>query len=240
MSENQLATVTLMRFKGSKARWKAFVLMGKSPQALKDIPEMVLGKMMGSGSREGFGIWPDFGVYALLNIWKNREAASDFFSHHPFWNALKSISFEYYTIYLKPIQVKGLWDGICPFVVDSTRQNNIPLTAVLTRATIKFQYLARFWSFVPAASRAIRNRPGLILAIGIGEWPIFQQATFSIWETPESIDQYAYKSVEHKKVIKRTRATGWYQEELFARFIPFDSQGTWNGENLLKNYLNPK
>lgn len=61
--------------------------------------------------------------------------------------------------------------------------------------------------------------PGLIFSVGIGELPLIQQATFSIWENIEAMTDYAYKSPQHKKVIQMTQKINWYKEELFARFL---------------------
>jgi hypothetical protein len=77
----------------------------------------------------------------------------------------------------------------------------------------------------------------LIFAKGIGELPIVQQATFSLWRSKQEMTAYAYRDKHHTEVIKKTRELGWYKEELFAQFRPFRSEGTWNNINPLDEYL---
>jgi len=102
--------------------------------------------------------------------------------------------------------------------------------AVITRARIKWKYLWAFWKDVPAASKSLEPFDARWTGKGIGEWPLIQQATFSIWENQEAMMDFAYRNPEHRKVIQKTRKLGWYSEEMFARFHPVGMEGSWRGE----------
>ena len=95
-----------------------------------------------------------------------------------------------------------------------------------------------FWRFVPTSQRPIQKGcPGLIYTKGIGEAPLVQMATFSDWESLDALKNFAYNSPEHKEAIKRTHRIDWYKEEMFARFQPYRSMGSWGGQYLLSRYL---
>jgi hypothetical protein len=104
---------------------------------------------------------------------------------------------------------------------------------VLTRATIRWRRLRAFWSAVPAASDALEHREGLLFSTGIGETPVWRQATFSLWRSEDDIRAFAYKASAHADAIRRTYSEDWYSEELFARFAPIASEGTWGGRDPL-------
>ena len=40
---------------------------------------------------------------------------------------------------------------------------------------------------------------------GVGELPIIEQATISIWESEEKMKLYAYNNSEHMKIISKAR-----------------------------------
>ena len=118
--------------------------------------------------------------------------------------------------------------------------NNIGYTgivAVLTRATIRLNKLKGFWSNVDGVANIMASAPGYITSFGIGEAPVYRQATFSIWKSAADVKAFAYASKEHAEVIKKTRDENWYSEELFARFKPVASFGTINGKDPLENLI---
>ncbi|MBK8880414.1 MAG: DUF3291 domain-containing protein [Haliscomenobacter sp.] len=227
-----MVTFTLFRLNGWKNRWWGFRQMGLAPEQLARVKGLAFFKMLGAGAGNGFSIFPDFGTYCLLGVWQDDEDARRFFDTHPLFREFTGRSNSYQTFFLETIQAHGAWDGRQPFEGSAAMLAGRPI-AVITRARIRWKQLWRFWTFVPPVSASInRHQEGLLFAIGIGELPLIQQATFSIWRSPEAMKQYAYQSRLHQEVIKKTRELGWYSEELFARFQPAGFEGS--GENPLE------
>jgi hypothetical protein len=73
----------------------------------------------------------------------------------------------------------------------------------------------------------LKSSAGLIHAIGIGEAPLGLQGTFSIWESPKAIRDFAYQGAAHKAAIEATHRERWYAEELFARFAITEQSGSF-------------
>ena len=51
------------------------------------------------------------------------------------------------------------------------------------------------------------------------------QATFSIWDSEKDINNFAYKNINHKNIIDKTRSQKWYKEDLFVRFHLLSDSG---------------
>jgi hypothetical protein len=86
-----------------------------------------------------------------------------------------------------------------------------------------------FWRAVPPVSADLHRSPGLRLAVGIGEAPVGLQGTFSLWDTDDSLTDFAHRRGPHVEAIRRTAEVGWYAEELFARFAVLSVEGTFDG-----------
>jgi len=235
---DSITTLTLFRFPGLLSKIWAFGQMQFAHSSIRNTPGLSFYKLMGSGRELGFSPFPDWGVYALLGVWENEEAANTFFKHSEIYQRYQKMSSEQWTVFMKPINTKGLWSGGNPFTPSAELDANNSLIAVITRATIRTNKLIKFWRYVPTSQRPIQQGcEGLIYTKGVGEAPLVQMATFSVWENIESLKKFAYQSPEHQQAIKKTHQLNWYKEEMFARFQPYQSIGVWGGKDLLSSYL---
>lgn len=218
--------------KGEKA-W-GFRQMGLARSLLATYEGMRFGVLLGTGKGRGFSLRPDFRRYALLTSWENEAAASRFLKSASFYKDVQKKSEEVFTARLLPVLTKGKWKGHNPFTPLAAYPPDYtgPIIA-LTRARIRWQRLLPFWKHVPGVSAETGRALGLLAQTGMGEIPVIEQATLSIWENEKYLTDFAYKMRQHREVIQRTRSQHWYSEELFARFIPLTAEGSWNGQNPL-------
>lgn len=228
---NQITTCTFFKVDGFSNKWWAFKHMRLGLFALKNISGLTFYKILGSGAKSGFSSIPNFGTYVLFCVWESEASSLKFFSENPFYKTYQKRSTEQFTVYLNSAESHGTWDGIDPFLKKTKLALDKPVL-VLTRGSIRFKKLWSFWSKVAMVSQSLENYEGLAFSIGVGEWPLTQQATISIWQTQTEMLDYAYKNPKHKEVILLTRKLDWYQEEMFARFIPYRFEGFWDGKNV--------
>ena len=197
---------------------------------LRQVPGLRFYKLMGSGGKGGFGLWPNWNVFALLGVWENMDAFRAFEANNAFAQKAFERSKEQFTTFLTPLKTHGLWNGENPFasLPEQVIPEDVPV-AVLTRARIRLRRLREFLKHVPEASASLNEQAGLLLSIGVGEVPLIYQATFSVWRNIEAVKQYAYRNQAHGQVVRKTRDRDWYSEEMFTRFRVEGMEGTWDG-----------
>ena len=228
---SQITTCTFFKLESFSSKLWALSQMQLGHAQLKNIQGLVFYKLLGSGAENGFSSKPNFGTYALLGIWDSENDATNFFENNSFFKKYSSRSSESFTVFAQSAEAHGKWDGKQPFVSTATLAIDKPVM-VLTRASIRLSKLWSFWRKVGNVSKSLEDYDGLALSIGVGEWPLIQQATLSIWKTQAEMIDYAYKNEKHKEVVRLTRKLKWYKEELFARFVPYKFIGNWNGKDV--------
>ena len=227
---SQITTSTFFKVETYANKWWAFKQMQLGLIQLKNVSGLSFYKILGSGAKNGFSAIPNFGTYVLLCVWESENQAETFFAENIFFNEYQERSCELMTVYMHSAEVHGTWDERQPFQKNAELAMDKPII-VLTRARIRFRKLLSFWSRVGSVSQSLENYEGLILSIGVGEWPLIQQATLSIWKTQKEMMDYAYKNPKHREVVMLTRKLNWYKEEMFARFVPYKFTGVWEGKN---------
>lgn len=230
---SQITTLTLCKYQGFRNKVWAFGMMQFAHKHLQGIEGLSFYKLMGSGKGLGFSPLPDWGMYCLLQVWENEKQAEKFLDNSPLIEHYKDHTSQQATLFMRSRKSHGKWSGTEPFEVSSELDESNDKMAVITRATIKNKNLLKFWKYVPTSQRPIKNAEGLMYTKGIGEIPIKQMATFSLWNSMEDVRRFAYNSKEHKQAIKMTRELDWYSEELFARFQPYKLVGEWEGIELI-------
>lgn len=232
-----LTTVTFFGYRPSERFW-AFNRMGSARALMARTPGLRFWRLLGTGRGKGFSLRPDFSRYGLLAVWESAEAFETFYENSSLMRSYREHAREIWNARLLPLQAHGSWKRVNPFTPSSARptEPGRPV-AVLTRASIRLRRLAAFWRAVPSTSRALERAPGLLASTGTGEWPFTHPATFSLWRDEAAMSAFAYGDPAHAEVMRRRRDERWYGEELFARFIPVASEGSWDGRDPLEGLL---
>lgn len=223
----QICTYSEFTFDKGRHKFQAFKNMALGSGIFGKPAGLEMVKAMGTGSGNGFSIWPNFGRYAFLALWESEECAKAFFAEAELLQWYKSEAVAQLHATLVPVKAHGSWGGAQPMRLRPELASDGPL-AVLTRATIRPSRLIEFWLNVPKVSRFMAGAEGAIHELGVGEYPLFMQATFSIWESKKALYAAAYKNTAHAEVVKKTRERNWYAEEMFAQFkvLDLETQGT--------------
>lgn len=224
---HQITTLTFFKYPSLKQKLWAFGMMQFAHRPLKKVKGLQFYKLLGSG-KENFDPRPDWSVYGLLQVWEDEEAAKDFFAQSKLYQRYQNHSQQQLTFYMKSIKAHGLWSGGNPFKASDDLDPENNYISVITRATIKLGMLKKFWDYVPTSQLDLVNNPNLLFTAGVGERPVTQMATFSLWNHARALKKFAYRSQNHRHAVQQTQALQWYKEEMFTRFQPYKITGSWN------------
>ena len=172
-------------------------------------------KLLGTGSKDGFSVIPDFSSYVMITSWENDINRKKFIDENELFNEIINNSSKRIEIKIDPYNYIGSWNGINPFKNKSSYKKG--KIVVLTRARVRLNKLVNFFVNTSLAAKSINSKKGAEYYKGVGELPIIEQATISIWKSEQSMKDYAYSDKNHLKIINKARKNKWYSEELFVR-----------------------
>jgi heme-degrading monooxygenase HmoA len=214
--------------------WKTpFVLgrLGTDRVRLPRVPGLAFWRLLGTGNGDDTGRGADLSRSALFAVWEDESDLDAFLADSGLARRWRRAE-QSWNVRLRSIGGHGTWKGIDPLegLDEGTADGAV---AIITRANVRRHSWKAFGAASEIVDVELHRAPGLIDVVGIGETPVGALATFSLWESMAAARDFAYKMPDHRDVIRRTRAEDWYSEEMFARFEPYASTGTWNGRNPL-------
>lgn len=178
---------------------------------------------------------PDFHQWAFLGIWEEDDALDQFLHASPIVNKWEERGDEVWHVRLIPTSSRGSWRGTNPFA--GPRPPDVPKdpVAVITLVRIKRRKLPTFWvSAQKGPALDLKRASGLLADLPtFAKVPFVDLLTFTLWRSTDDAMNYAYRRSPHNDAVRRSRSEGIFRDQLFARFYPYRSAGTWRGQDPL-------
>ncbi len=210
--------------------------LGSDRVRLRAVPGLRFWRLLGTGAGSRTGPGADPHRTALFAIWDD-DGALDAFERR--MAARWASSEEVWHVRLRGLGGHGRWHGVDVLGEIDAAPAEPPgaapaPVAIITRAHVRRRAWRRFREAGDPVSEELQGAPGLLDVVGIGEAPVGRLGTFSLWRDLAAARAYATGMPRHRDVVRRTRAEAWYGEELFARFAPYASRGSWDGRDPLR------
>jgi len=221
----ELAVLLLAHVAPADRAW-LFGRLVRGARSLAHVPGLRFARVLGSGHEGGFVVRPSFehgGVFALFD---DEPSAERFIEESATVQAYRERSTEFLVAMLRATSVRGSWGG--QTMAPSAWPRPGGPVASLTRASIRPRRALAFWRHAAPAQAALADADGCELLAGLGEAPLFRQATFSLWRNAAAMDAYARQGA-HQAAIRDAYQQGFFTESMFVRFVPLLLRGRWQG-----------
>ncbi len=227
---NRIASFHLIR-EYPRRQPLVLVRLATDRRRLRGIDGLLFWRLLGTGRGDNTAAGADLRRSALFAVWRDEAALETFLASHPIarrWTGAEEV----WQVRLRSLGGHGSWNG---FAVPEGLVEGRPggPVAILTRAEVRLRSWRRFAKAAREVNKAARHAPGLVRVVGVGEAPIGRLGTFSVWDSLPTAHAFAEHDSAHHNVVARTRSDDWFGEELFVRFEPYASTGTWNGRDPL-------
>ena len=192
-------------------------------------------RVFGTGKGSNTAPGTQLGRTAIFCLFENEAHADEFVARMQRRRGLQ----ESWHVKLRGAGGHGSWRGVeVPRLMGDAssqrvRDGHVPI-AVITRADVKLRSWRAFAKDARIVDAELQKSDGLVAVVAIGEAPILRLGTFSLWRNIDAMSAFARRAPQHDRVVGRTRRERWYGEEMFARFEPYWSAGSWDGRDPLR------
>ena len=210
---------------------RALARLGTDRRRLPQVPGLAFWRLLGTGRGSNTATSIDVRRTALFAVWE-REHDLDVFLRDSAIADRWTRAAEAWHVRMRAVGGHGSWRGFDVLPALQAGSDAGPI-AVITRASVRWRSWGAFSRASSTVNAELQRTTGLLRALGMGEAPVGRLGTFSLWRSVDDVRAFA-GSPRHADVMHRSRAEAWYREELFARFEPYGSEGTWDGVDPLR------
>lgn len=225
----QIAVLGLIDIASNSRGWGfSRYILGKRP--FQQIAGLQFCKVLGSGMNGGFSTTPSLTKQGFFCVFDSKHNADLFQKSSSIIKAYQDHAHEFFIASVQAYSSRGSWSGFAMSCSNTSSPSMGPI-ASLTRASIRPSKAIAFWKRAKPAEDAVAHASGKILTAGVGEAPYFRQATFTIWDNAQSLEQYAQQGA-HLAAIKAAYGESYFSESMFTRFRVIEAQGVWQSKHV--------